>query len=46
MERNTIPELGSSIIKIQGLEEVTEMTDESDITSQFTYFDNEELNSS
>lgn len=33
MERKTAPLSGFTQIKIQGLEEVTEMTDESDITS-------------
>ena len=33
--RNTCPELGTSPIKISGLEEVAEMSEESDLTSQY-----------
>ena len=41
--RNTCPESGNNQIRIQGLEEVAEMSEESDLTSQLSYYDREEL---
>ena len=39
--RNTCPESGLNHLRIQGLEEVVEMSEESDITSQLSMYDRE-----
>lgn len=44
--RNTAPESGCNQIRIQGLEEVTEMSEESDVTSQLSLHEKEDLNRS
>lgn len=40
--RNTAPESGYNQIRIQGLEEVTEMSEESDVTSQLSNFEKDD----
>lgn len=41
--RNTCPESGAAQPRIQGLEEVAEMSEESDLTSHLSFYDREEL---